>query len=251
MKLNLTRPLAFLDIESTGLSVENDRIIELAICKVHPSGDREIKTRRFNPGMPIPEQSSAIHGITDDMVKDEPFFHQISQGLIEFLSDCDIAGFNSNKFDIPMLFNEFRRCGIYWDYTQFRMVDVGNIFKIKEPRTLAAAMQFYCGKDLEGAHGAEADITATVDVFVAQLDKYDDIPIDLDELQIFCNHGKPILDLSGKFTTDDDGDIVFNFGAKRGLKAKYDPDYIHWMLSKDFQPDTQKICHQVLDNLFY
>lgn len=246
-KLILTRPLCFLDIESTGLDKENDRIVEIAICKIHTDGTKEVKTRRINPGIPIPAGASEVHGIYDEDVKDEPTFTALAPGLMKFLENSDIGGYNSNAYDVPMLFNEFRRAGIYWDYTKFRMIDAGNIFKRMEARTLTAAYKFFCDKDIENAHSAEADILATVEVFEAQLNRYPELPDTLDELHLYCNYDKPILDLSGKFTVDDDGDIVFNFGTKRGVKAKEDIGYIQWMLSKDFPLDTQKICNQVLD----
>lgn len=247
MKLTLTRPLCFIDLEATGLDRENDRIVEIAVCKVHPDGTREVKTRRINPGIPIPAQASEVHGITDVDVENEPTFEKLAPGLIKFIENCDFAGYNSNAYDFPMLYNHFMRSGIHWDYTKFRMIDVGNIFKRKEERTLTAAYKFFCEKELEDAHSAEADILATVDVFEAQLERYEDLPADLEELQLYCNYDKPILDISGKFTTDADGDIVFNFGAKRGTKAKDDLSYVSWMLSKDFAPDTLKICSDLID----
>lgn len=246
MKLNLTRPLAFFDLEATGVDRENDRIVEISICKLMPDGSKQVKTRRINPTIPIPAGATEVHGISDDGVKNEPKFELLAPGILKFLEDCDIAGFNSNAYDIPMLFNEFQRAGIYWDYTKFRKIDAGNIFKINEPRTLSAAVKFYCGRDMENAHSAEADILATVDVFMAQVEKYPDLPANLDELELFCNYGKPILDISGKFTTDDDGDIVFNFGAKRGMKAKDELGLVQWMINKDFPKDTLNICYNIL-----
>lgn len=248
MKLQLTRPLAFFDLEATGLDKENDRIVEIAICKIHLDGRKEVKCRRINPGISIPAQSTAIHGISDEDVANEPSFEELAPGLMAFIKDCDMAGYNSNSYDIPMLFNSFLRAGLYWDYTQFRMIDAGNIFKIKEARTLTAALKFYCDKDIENAHSAEADILATVEVFEAQLERYDDLPTDMNELQKFCNYGKEILDLSGKFTTDSDGDVVFNFGSKKGVKAKDDIGYVQWMISKDFPMDTNNICMQIIND---
>jgi DNA polymerase-3 subunit epsilon len=247
MKLNLTRPLAFFDLEATGIDRENDRIVEIAICKLMPDGSQVVKTRRVNPGIPILAGATEVHGISDDDVKDEPFFEALAPGLIKFLEDCDVAGFNSNAYDIPMLFNEFQRAGIYWDYTKFRKIDAGNIFKINEPRTLSAAVKFYCGRDMENAHSAEADILATVDVFMAQVEKYPDLPANLDELELFCNYGKPILDISGKFTTDDEGFIVFNYGPKRGVRAMDELGLVQWMINKDFPQDTKNICYQILE----
>ncbi|WP_448104691.1 exonuclease domain-containing protein [Pedobacter panaciterrae] len=246
MKLKLTRPLAFFDIEATGLKTDTDRIIELAFVKVHPDYTLESKTWLINPQIPIPAKSTAIHGITDQDVADCPIFRQVAEEIWLFISNCDFAGYNAIRFDVPMLFFEFLRIGKYWDYSQFSIVDPGNIFKRKEERTLAAAVKFFCGYDLENAHSAEADINATVDVLLGQFDMYPDLPTDLKALSLYSNHDKEILDLSGKFTLDDDGDIVFNFGQYKGNKAKHDLGYVSWMYSKDFAPDTMKICEKLL-----
>lgn len=248
MKLNLERPICFFDLEATGLDREIDRIVEISICKLFPDLSREYLTSRINPLVPIPKEASEIHGIFDDDVKDCPTFEDLGQSIYEFILGCDIAGFNSNNFDIPMLYFHLLRIGIKWDYKSIRKIDVGNIFKINEPRTLSAAAKFYLGTDLDDAHSAEADVNATVDVFMAQLEKYDNIPMDLGELELFTNYGKPILDVSGKFTTDEDGDIVINFGQYKGRKAKNHLDYIQWMLYKaNFNSDTNDICSQLLD----
>src|SRR5690606_29861619 len=164
MNIKLERPLVFLDIESTGIDREHDRIIELSLVKMMPDGEVVTRTRRLNPTIPIPPAATEVHGITDQDVKDMPTFAQVANGVLELISGCDLAGYNSINYDFPMLFNEFMRAGINWNYDQHQMVDVGNIFKIKEERTLSAAVQFYCGKELDGAHGAEADTLATVDV---------------------------------------------------------------------------------------
>lgn len=247
MKILLTRPLAFFDLEATGLDKENDRIVEIAICRVNPDGSRDVYTTLVNPEIPIPVKSTAIHGISDADVADKPTFGAISNTILDFVAGCDIGGYNSNNYDLPLMFNEFKRAGIYWDYTQFKKIDAGNIFKIKESRTLAAAVKFYCGREMENAHSAEADILETVNVFFAQFERYDDLPTDMGELELFCNHGKQFLDISGKFTLDEDGDIVFNFGAKRGVKAKTELGLIQWMINKDFPMDTLNICYQILD----
>lgn len=244
--IKLNRPLAFLDLETTGINRETDRIIEIAILKLHPNGTKEVKTRRINPCMPIPAEVTELTGITDDDVKDEPVFRQLANGLYDFIKDCDIAGFNSNAFDVPLLFNEFSRVGIYWDHSQFRMIDVGNIFKIQEPRTLTAAVKFYTGKEHEDAHGALADIEATLAVFEAQLERYDEVPTDIQELELFCNYGKKRLDLAGKFVMGDDDTILLNFGAHRGEPAEDNLDFIGWMMSKDFPADTLAICRTLL-----
>ena len=247
MKLQLTRPLAFIDIEGTGLSPEKDRIVELSITKVFPDESRESRTRRFNPEMPIPAAATEIHGITDEDVKECVNFQHTAKGLFKFIDGCDIAGFASNRYDVPMLYREFLRAGIIWDYKSVRFIDAGNIFKIKEERTLAAALRFYCGKELIGAHGAAADVEATIDVLFAQLEKYEDIPTDLDELQVYCNYGKRILDISGKFTLNDKDEIIINFGQNKGSRAIDEPGLMQWMINKDFAPDTLEICHQILN----
>jgi DNA polymerase-3 subunit epsilon len=174
-------------------------------------------------------------------------FHHTAKGLFKLIDGCDIAGFSSNRYDVPMLYSEFLRAGIIWDYKSVRFIDAGNIFKIKEERTLTAALKFYCGKELEGAHGAAADVDATINVLFAQLDKYEDIPTDLDELQVYCNYGKRILDISGKFALNDKDEIIINFGQNKGSRAIDEPGLMQWMINKDFAPDTLDICHQILN----
>lgn len=248
MKLTLERPVCFFDLEATGLDTANDRIVEICIVKLFPDGSQEIKTRRINPLIPIPEKVTKIHGISDEDVKDCEPFHKISKGLFEFIKDCDLGGFNSNFYDIPLLYNEFLRSGIEYDYSNVRFIDVGNIFRIQEPRTLTAAFKFYCEKDLEDAHSAEADVLATIDVFKSQLEKYDSIPLDIDKLHLFCNYDKPVLDVSGKFTTDENGEIVFNFGQKKGELASDNISYCEWMYWKaNFSLDTRRILERILN----
>lgn len=248
MKLKLERPLIFLDIESTGVDRENDRIIELCLCKVHIDGSKEIKTNRYNPSIPIPPVTTEIHGIKDEDVADKPFFKQHAKGIIDFITNCDLAGFNSNAFDIPMLYNELQRAGLTLDYKSIRMIDVGNIFKIREARTLGAAVKFYCGLDHSDAHSAEADILATVNVFEAQLEKYEDLPTDISELALYSNYGNPVLDLSGKFTSKD-GIVLLNFGKYKGQPAADHLDFLDWMVNKaSFPPDTYEIAHSILNS---
>lgn len=247
MKLQLTRPLVTLDIESTGVDAEKDKIIELCLLKRYPDGTTEIRTRRFNPGIAIPQEVIDIHGITDEMVKDEPEFKVFAKSILSWLQGCDIAFFGGNKFDIKILYNEFRRAGVTWDYMQHFLVDVGNIYKIKEPRTLDAGVMFYLNKEHVGAHGAESDTIATLDILDVQMEKYGDIPDNIEALALFSNFDRPVLDLSGKFRTDDDGDIVFNFGPKFGMKAKYNIDTLEWMLSKDFPADTCSVCYKLME----
>jgi len=244
--LKLLRPLAFLDIESTGLNRENDRIVELAI-NISDSNKRYLF--RFNPGISIPAEATAIHGISDADVANEPPFADLVKDILEILLPCDIVGFNSNIFDLPMLYNEFMRAGIIWDYTKHNFIDVGNIFKIQEPRTLSAAVKFYTGADHEDAHGAQSDAEATAKVFNAMLTKYEGtLPSTIEELALFSNYGKKMLDISGKFATDDAGEVIFNFGPHRGKRAKDEISFLQWMVYKaSFPPDTVKIAMQFLN----
>jgi len=248
--LQLIRPLIFVDFESTGTDVKTDLIVEYSFCKLLPDGEREIKTGYFNPGRPIPPAATEVHKITDEMVKNAPTFKQKAKGILEFISGCDLAGFNSNRFDFPLLHAEFARAGIVWDHTQHQMIDVGNIFKIKEERTLSAAYNFYCGKSLDGAHSAEVDILATVEVLQGQFEKYDDLPTDMQELEVYSNFGKKRLDLAGAFVYADDGEtILFNIGKNKGQKAD-DYGFLRWMVfTADFPADTKKIATELMNAL--
>lgn len=248
MKPLITRPIIFLDIESTGLNRETDRIIELAYLILNPDGSTTSRCKRFNPTIPIPEASTLIHGIKDEDVANEPRFVEFAIAIHKYIDGCDIAGFGSNSFDIPMLYFEFLRAGITWDYSKSNFIDIGNLYKIKEPRTLTAAVKFYTGKEHTEAHGALADVEATYEVFVAQTLNYE-LPETIEELSLLTNYDKKVLDLSGKFTYNEAGDIVFNFGPKRGTKASDEIGLLEWMINKDFAPDTKKICHQILNNL--
>ena len=245
MKLKIDRPIAFIDIESTGLNREADRIIDLSICKLWPNLSREVTTWRMNPEIEISPASTAIHGITNEMVVDCYKFSDYARIILLELDGCDIGGFNSNSFDVPLLYNEFARCGIFWDYTQFKMIDAGNIFKINETRTLEAAYKFYCDKELKNKHSAKADVLATVEVFLAQTERYD-LPKTVDELALYSNYGKPLLDLSGKFSLDENNKIIFNFGPYKGMPADDHHDFVEWMLMKDFPEDTLRICKLIL-----
>lgn len=246
-KLKLTRPIVFLDIESTGLDTQTDRIVELCVCKVTPANEYTVKTYRFNPGIEIPEAATAIHGITNEMVKDCPAFAQLAKGMVGFIADCDIAGYNSNNYDLPLLYSELTRAGVDWDWKQHNLIDVGNIFKIKEERTLAAATKFYCNRELDNAHSAEADVIATAEVFFSQLEKYDDLPDEVVALARFSNYDKPMLDMQSRFTTDEAGDIILNFGKHKGEKAKLNIGFLEWMVNKaNFPRDTVAIAQQII-----
>ena len=210
MKLKLTRPIAFIDLETTGINITTDRIVELAIVKISPDGSKLVKRKLINPLMPIPESSSAIHGITDEMVKDAPSFKQISNEVKQFIEGADLGGYNSNRFDIPMLLEEFLRAGIEYSVDGKRLVDVQKIFHMMEQRTLSAAYKFYCSKTLEGAHGAEADATATWEVLEAQLERYPQIGDSVESIVKFTGEDD-IVDFARRFVKDK-GIEVFNFG---------------------------------------
>lgn len=250
MALKLERPVVFVDIESTGTSTTDDKIVEISCIKLMPDATRITKTYRLNPGIPIPEGASAVHGIKDEDVKDLPTFKQLSKGILEFITGCDLGGFKSNHFDFPLLYSEFCNAGLSWDYNLSNFIDVGNIFQIKEPRTLAAAVKFYCGRELEGAHGAEADIEGTIDVFLKQCEMYEDLPNTMQELDLFSNYGNKRLDMAGKFVYDKDGKtILFNFGKLKGQPAN-DYGFLQWMVYKaSFPYDTTKIAQQLMDEI--
>jgi DNA polymerase-3 subunit epsilon len=251
MKLELERPLCFIDLETTGLDVENDKIVEITICKIHPNGEREIKTKVFNPERPISPEATELHGHTNESVANEKPFHKYAKGMHSFIEGCDIAGYNSNTYDNPMLYFEFLRAGIEWDYKSVNLIDVCNIFKIKEPRTLAGAFKFYCDKVSENTHNSKDDILATVEVFESQLEKYE-LPTNLKDLAYLSNYDKEIIDIGGKFSKDDDGDLIFNFGAKnRGKKCTSDKGYLEWMISDKatFTADVKKIASDILESM--
>ena len=249
MEIKLKRPLVFFDIESTGLDISADRIIEISFVKLYPDGHTDIKTRRINPGLHIPEASTAIHHITDEDVKDCPLFKQIAKSLAQQLEGCDIAGYNSIKFDIPLLAEEFLRCGVDFDFSRHRLVDVQNIYHKMEPRTLAAAYKFYCHKELEGAHGAEADTVATMEVLKAQLEKYSDtLQNDIDALADFSVKNRNI-DLAGAIILNDKGDAVFGFGKYKDKSVvdilKQDPGYYSWMENGKFTEYTKRVLRDI------
>ncbi|MBC7914573.1 MAG: ribonuclease H-like domain-containing protein [Pyrinomonadaceae bacterium] len=261
MKLNLTRPLAFFDLEATGLNLGTDRIVEIAILKVLPDGSQEFKCKRINPEMPIPYETSLIHNIFDTDIQDAPTFKQVAQEFADFLLDCDLAGYNSNKFDIPMLMEEFLRANVDFDLESRRFVDVQNIFHQMEQRTLKAAYKFYCGKPIENAHSAEADIRATYEVLLAQIEKYKDtewedkkgnksIPVknDIESLHTFTNLSKPV-DFAGRLVFNDSGIEVFNFGKHKGKCVEEvftaEPSYYAWMQQGDFPLYTKRCLEKI------
>lgn len=246
--MTLEKPLVFFDLETTGTDVINDRIISAAFIKLSRAYQIDVQTEFVvNPGVPIPPQASAVHGIYDNDVKNSIYFDEIIPDIINIIDGSDIAGFNSNSFDVPFLFNEFERHGHYWDYSNVNFIDVGNIFKIKESRTLGAAVNFYLNREHENAHSALSDVIATAQVFIKQMDRYNDLPNTASELALFSNFGKPILDLAGKFSINEDGVIVFNFGKNNGQPAINHIDYLQWMINKgNFSQDTIRIATGII-----
>lgn len=252
MKLKLKRPLVFFDIESTGLNRKEDRIIELAIVKLHPNGKRDERVFLLNPGIPIPKEASDIHGILDEQIKDCPVFKDKGEEILKEFEGCDISGYNLLAFDIPMLENECKRADIKFDPDQYKVVDVQRIFHKKEPRDLTAALRFYCDRELEGAHGALADTRATMDVLLGQLERYDDVPVNVEALHKYCDPRRSDwVDRAGRLRTNNNGDICIGFGQKQGQRlvdlAKNDAGYLKWILRGDFPDDMQKIVKEALD----
>ena len=243
MQLNLKNPLVFFDLETTGIDIVKDRIIEISYVKVFPNGKEESKTMRINPGMPIPPASTAIHGITDDDVKDCPLFKNVAKQLAAQIEGCDLAGYNSNRFDIPLLAEEFLRAGVDIDLTRRKFIDVQTIFYKMEQRTLAAAYKFYCQKSLENAHTAAADTMATYEVLKAQLDRYPELKNDvtfLSEFSSFTNN----VDFAGRMVYNEKNQEVFNFGKYKGRLVeevlKQEPAYYSWMMNGDFPLNTKQ-----------
>lgn len=241
--LQLQRPLAFIDLETTGVNLSTDRIVEIAIIKVLPDHSRQVKRKLINPQMPIPKASSDIHGITDDMVKDAPTFKQAGNEIKQFLENSDLGGYNSNRFDIPILMEEFLRAGMDVDLSNRRMIDVQHIFYTMEPRTLSAAYKFYCQKELINAHSAEADVNATIDVLLSQVTRYENLGNSIDSILTAIGEDK-IVDYARRFSFDDKGVEVFNFGKFKGRAVeevlKSEPQYYDWMMKGDFPLHTKQ-----------
>lgn len=248
MQLNLKRPIIFFDLETTGVDTSKDRIVEISMVKVAPDGSETVKTRRINPQMHIPAESTAIHGITDDDVKDEPTFAQIARSLEQFIAGCDFGGFNSNRFDLPVLAEEFIRAGVEVDFKRRKFIDVQNIFHKMEQRTLVAAYKFYCDKELTDAHSAEADTVATYEVLKAQLDRYPSLQNDIDSLSEFSSRGETV-DYAGRIVYNDKGVEVFAFGKYKGQSVgevfDREPSYYTWMMEGDFPLYTKKVITEI------
>lgn len=261
MNLALRRPIVFFDLETTGINIANDRIVEISLLKINPDGTEESLTYRVNPERPIPPESSAIHGIYDADVQDEPTFTEIGKKVAQFIEGADLGGYNSNRFDIPLLAEEFLRVGIDVDLKRKNFIDVQVIFHKMEQRTLSAAYQFYCKKNLDDAHSAEADTKATYEIFKAQLDRYKDVafkdpqgnisaPVvnDMDELAGFTSHTRNV-DFTGRIVLDDKNQKVFNFGKYKGVPVETvlakDPGYYSWIMNGDFPLYTKKVLTQI------
>jgi DNA polymerase-3 subunit epsilon len=243
MQLNLKNPLVFFDLETTGINITNDRIVEISYLKVKPDGSEECWTRRVNPQIPIPEQATVVHGITDEDVKNCPTFKEIAKTLALQIEGCDLAGFNSNRFDIPMLAEEFLRAGVYIDLSKRKFIDVQTIFHKMEQRNLIAAYKFYCGKEFTDAHSAERDTRATYEVLMSQLDRYPELENNVEALSEFSsfNHN---VDFAGRMIYNENGDEVINFGKYKGYLVKdvlkKDQGYYGWMMQGDFPLNTKQ-----------
>lgn len=248
MQLNLKNPLVFFDLETTGVNANTDRIVEISYLKVHPNGNEETKTFRVNPGMPIPKEASDIHHITDEDVANSPSFKEIGKNIAKDIEGCDLAGFNSNRFDVPMLAEEFLRNDIDIDLSKRKLIDVQVIFHKMEQRTLSAAYKFYCNAELEGAHGAEADTRATYEVLKSQLDRYPDLTNDVQYLSEFSSFNRNV-DFAGKIVLNDKDQEVFNFGKYKDQPVedilKKDSGYYGWMMQGDFALNTKNVLTRI------
>lgn len=249
--LHLTKPLAFIDLETTGINLGTDRILEIAIVKILPDGTKTVKRKLINPEMAIPKSSSDIHGITDEMVKDAPTFKQVAQELKQMLDGCDLGGYNSNRFDIPLLNEEFLRAGVVFEMKGRKMVDVQNVFHKMEQRTLSAAYKFYCNKTLENAHSAEADATATYEILLAQLDRYPELGRTLETINKTIGE-EVIVDFARRFVMEN-GVEIFNFGKYKGKSVAdvltAEPQYYDWMMRGDFPQNTKQKLTEIFTRI--
>src|ERR1700754_2108810 len=261
MKLNLKRPLAFFDLEATGTNIGADRIVEISVIKLNPDGSEDVKTWRGKPEKPIPLESSLIHGIYDEDIKGEPVFKALANDIAKFIGESDLAGYNSNKFDIPMLMEEFLRANVLFSLDERHFVDVQNIFHQMEQRTLKAAYQFYCDKKIENAHSAEADTRATMEVLLAQIERYENmqwedkkgnisVPVvgDVEALHNFTNLSKPV-DFAGRMVFNEQGEELINFGKHKGKRVEdvfnVEPSYYSWMMQGDFPLYTKRKLEEI------
>jgi DNA polymerase III subunit epsilon len=244
MLLNLNKPLCFIDLETTGTNIVSDRIVEISVLKISPNNKEETKTLRINPTIPVPAESTKIHGITDDDVKDCPTFAEVAKSIYSFISGCDIAGYNSNRFDIPLLAEEFLRADVDFDVKNRNIIDVQVIFHKMEQRTLSAAYKFYCDKELVNAHTANGDVIATYEILKAQLDRYSELENNVKFLDEYSCQSKNV-DFAGRIVYDDDGKEVFNFGKHKGKTVEdvliKEPSYYNWIQNNDFTLYTKKV----------
>ena len=248
MQLNLKNPLVFFDLETTGINISTDRIVEICYLKVYPDGREETKTMRINPGMPIPPEATAVHKITDADVAGCPTFKEVAKTIAADLEGCDLAGYNSNRFDVPLLVEELLRAGVSIDISRRKLIDVQTIFHKMEQRTLSAAYKFYCNKSLENAHTAEADTLATYEVLKAQLDRYPDLKNDVAFLSQYSCYSNNV-DFAGRMVYNDKGEEVINFGKYKGRLVteilKSDPGYYSWIMNGDFPLNTKKMLTEI------
>lgn len=255
MKLNLRVPLCFFDLETTGTNPSQDRIIEIAVIRLNPNGEIQRKHDLVNPGLPVPPESTAVHGISNEDLADKPSFRELAKDYVRFLEGCDLSGFNILKFDLPLLVEEFLRAEVDFDYSRRRIIDSQRIFHLMEKRTLAAAVQFYCGRNLQDAHSADADAQAAMDVLISQVERYENQPVtdpmgkkigtvanDMNLLGELSNSG--VVDLAGRMIRSEKGDIIFNFGKHRMRPVlqvlREEPSYYDWMMNGDFALDTKR-----------
>ena len=246
--MQLSRPLVFFDLETTGVNVTNDRIVEIALLKVFPDKTKEEKHLLVNPEMEIPKETVEIHGISNEDVKNAPTFKEVSKEILDFLGDSDLAGYNSNKFDIPLLVKEFERINVEFEYQNRKFVDVQVIYHKNEPRDLSAAYQFYCKKKLENAHSAIHDTKATYEILCSQIEKYDNLQNDVSFLSAYSTN-KGAVDLGGRLGKTSEGQFIFRFGKHKGKQLteifEKEPQYYNWMMKNDFHPDTKKVLKTV------
>ena len=252
MNIKLNRPIACFDLETTGVNVATDRIVEISILRVQPNGNKDSLTRRINPTIPIGKESSEVHGIYEADISDQPTFQELAPEIIEFLDNCDLAGFNCNRFDVPLFMEEILRSGNQFDIETRKIIDVQTIFHKMEKRTLEAAYKFYCNKTLENAHSAEADTTATFAILDAQIIRYNDLINDIDSLAIFSTFHKNI-DLMGRIVENGEGIAVFNFGKNKGRSVEdvllNEPSYYGWMMNGDFPLYTKKVLSDIKQSI--
>lgn len=247
MNLIIKKPIIFFDLETTGVQIASDRIVEISILKIFPNGNKESKTWLVNPTIPIPKETTDIHGISDEKIANEPTFKELAPEIAEMMHNCDLAGYNSNKFDIPLIAEEFLRAGINFNMNNRKSIDVQNIFHKLEQRTLVAAYQFYCGKDLKNAHSAEEDTIATYEVLLAQLEKYKELENNIDFLAKFSERGGKSADMAGFIKFNEQGEEILSFGKYRNITLKKiweeNPGYFSWINQADFPLYTKNIMN--------